>query len=186
MISPEGLNSLYATTQDPWDYTTSWYELRKRQITVACLPEERYRRCYEPGCSIGELTKVLAPRCAELLATDGAATAVQLAREATQGLGHVRDEHAVLPQELPGGSFDLIVLSELLYFFPDEHLPGLVDVIAGRLASDGDLVAVHCNAMESCAGAGVHRFLFAHPRLVPLTHHQDEGFALDVFRRAQG
>ncbi len=140
---------------------------------LACLPRERYRRCYEPGCSIGELTKALAPRCQELLAVDCATAAVRRAREATRGLGHVRVERAVLPRELPDGPFDLIVLSELLYYFPSVDVPGLLDGVLQRLARNGDLVAVHARPRPGWEGSNLHRFLLARPELAPLVHHDD-------------
>ena len=56
------------TTQD------SWYERRKRALTLAALPQERYRSALEVGCSIGTLTADLAPRCDNLLAVDASGT----------------------------------------------------------------------------------------------------------------
>ena len=55
-------------------------------VTVASLPLERYRRCYEPGCSVGLLTRLLAARCDEVLATDAIESAVLQAREVVAGL----------------------------------------------------------------------------------------------------
>ena len=47
-----------------------WYERRKRARSLAALPQERYRRGFEPGCAVGALTVGLAGRCDELLAVD--------------------------------------------------------------------------------------------------------------------
>ena len=58
----------YAATPDPWGFTSRWYERRKQAISVAMLPAERYRSGFEPGCSIGVLTSMLAARCGTLLA----------------------------------------------------------------------------------------------------------------------
>ena len=58
---------VYAASDDPWGFRTSWYEARKRSILLACLPRQRYRSGYEPGCSNGELAAVLALRCERLL-----------------------------------------------------------------------------------------------------------------------
>ena len=52
----------YAASADPWGFTSRWYERRKYAISVAMLPSARYRSAFEPGCSIGELTAMLAPR----------------------------------------------------------------------------------------------------------------------------
>ncbi len=180
--TPADFENLYTKNPDPWDYAGSWFECRKRQVTVACLPRERYRRCYEPGCSIGELTKVLAPRCDELLAVDCATAAVRYARVATRGFGHVRVERAVLPTELPAGSFDLIVLSELLYYLPEVELPGLLDGVLSRLTIGGDLVAVHARPRPGWDGCDLSHLQCARPELAQLAHLQDESFELDVLR----
>lgn len=184
-VTPEQLEALYAERPDPWDYASSWYERRKRGVTVASLPNQRYRRCYEPGCSIGELTRLLARRCDEVLAVDCATVAVQRARQATGGLERVRVERAVLPRQLPGGSFDLIVLSELLYFFSPEDLQAVLGGVLLRLRPGGDLVAVHARPKPRWPGAELHRLLHDRPELQPLVHHEDEDFVLDVLRREE-
>ncbi len=186
LMTPEDLDRLYAESPDPWDYSGSWHERRKREVMVASLSRQRYRRCYEPGCSTGELTKLLAPRCDALLAVDCAAAAVQRAQQATQGFEHVRVERAVLPAQLPDQSFDLIVLSELLYYFAYQDVPGLIADLLELLQPGGDIVAVHMQGGESSAGADLHRFLFAHQHLVPLVRHEDERFVLDLLRERQG
>jgi len=185
-MSPEELDRLYAVSPDPWNHTGSWHEQRKRELMVASLPKQHYSRCYEPGCSIGELTRLLAPRCGELvLAVDCAAAAVQSARQATQGLDHVQVQRAVLPEQLPDMKFDLIVVSELLYYFPDRKAWNVVAEILELLAPGGDIVAVHAQDGKGRAGADLHRVLFAHRHLVPLVHHEDQGFTLDVLRERE-
>ena len=54
---------LYDKSPDPYGFTTRWYERRKYAVSLALLPWARYRSGFEPGCSIGELTALLAPRC---------------------------------------------------------------------------------------------------------------------------
>ena len=36
------MEQLHAREEDPWDVRTSWYERRKRALTLAALPHERY------------------------------------------------------------------------------------------------------------------------------------------------
>ncbi len=55
---------MYAGTEDPWQLSTRWYEQRKYAITLGLLPQRHYRHGFEPGCSIGTLTALLAQRCA--------------------------------------------------------------------------------------------------------------------------
>jgi trans-aconitate methyltransferase len=150
---------------------------------VACLPKQRYGRCYEPGCSIGELTKVLAARCDELLAIDCAMVAVQRARAATAELGYVRVEQAVLPAQLPAGSFGLIVLSEVLSYLAEDDVRALLDGMLPRLVMCRDVLAVTTRPQPRWENANKHRFLSACSELTRLVHREDEDFILDVFTR---
>ena len=77
-------DGMYARSADPWGFTSRWYERRKYAISLAMLPRERYRRGFEPGCSIGVLTQQLAGRCDRLLACDVAAAAVTTATRRLQ------------------------------------------------------------------------------------------------------
>ena len=52
----------YRDLGDPWHFRTSRYEQRRYGIAMALLPALRYRRAFEPGCSVGELTARLAFR----------------------------------------------------------------------------------------------------------------------------
>jgi hypothetical protein len=61
---------MYEHANDPWGFADRWYEERKRAITLAALPDRRYRTAFEPGCSIGVLTADLAHRCDFILAGD--------------------------------------------------------------------------------------------------------------------
>ena len=83
-------DGMYQAAADPWGFEDRWYERRKSAIALAMLPAERYRAAFEPGCSIGVLTRMLAPRCT-LLACDLAAAAVKAAVGRTSDLPQVRE-----------------------------------------------------------------------------------------------
>ncbi len=51
---------LYEQDRDPWGFHTRWYEMRKRQVTLASLPGAYYETVFEPGCATGLLTEELA------------------------------------------------------------------------------------------------------------------------------
>ena len=53
-------DEMYRCDPDPWQFESSWYEQRKYELTVAALPERRYRSAFEPGCSVGVLSSLLA------------------------------------------------------------------------------------------------------------------------------
>ncbi|MPQ96921.1 methyltransferase domain-containing protein [Modestobacter sp. I12A-02628] len=184
-VSQEWFTSLFADKADPWDLATKWHDRRKFGVTVASLPRQRYRSGFEPGCANGELTRLLAPRCAALLAVDFVESAVEAASEATRDLPHVRVQHARLPEDLPAERFDLVVVSELLYYLSAADMAVLVDGLVDRLEPGGDLVAVHCrdDRRRVYDGANVHAALRRPRTLEPLVHYEDEAFVLDVSRR---
>jgi SAM-dependent methyltransferase len=177
---------LYAASSDPWSFETRWYERRKHALTVACLPQPKYRRAFEPACSNGRLTSLLAPRCAELLAVDGVASAVRRAQKRLARQSHVQVEQRDLPQQWPAGPFDLIVVSEFLYYLAEAALPQLMDLIHDSLEPDGTLVAVHWRhpvAEYPLTGDAVHDMIRAHPGLALLAKHEEEDFLIDVLVR---
>lgn len=110
---------LYEADPDPYGLRTRWYEERKRALVLASLPRRRFRHCYEPGCGNGELTAQLATRCDAVLAADFSGPVLRTARARTALLPQVRVAQHVLPNQWSlAERFDLIVLSELLYFLP--------------------------------------------------------------------
>jgi len=186
-VSLDYFTGLYLAKADPWDVATKWHDQRKYAVTLASLPRPRYRRGYEPGCSIGTLTRLLAPRCDELLAVDAVENAVRQAAEAVRDLPQVRVERAMLPARLPDGRYDLIVVGDLLYYLSAGDLAALVDGLVERLEPGGDLVAVHFRDREhggNYDGFNAHQALAGRPGLDRLVHHEDEWFLLDILRRA--
>jgi SAM-dependent methyltransferase len=179
-------DALYADCDDPWGFRHRWYERRKRQLTLAMLPRERYRDAFEPGCANGEFAAQLALRCDRLLAADLNETAVRLAGARLATLSNVRVERRGVPHEWPAGSFDLIVLSELAYYLGDEDLTRLTECIGRSLAADGTLLACHWRRAFDAApqtAANVHACLDARCALTRLAHYEDADLLLDVWTR---
>ena len=175
---------LYANNNDPWDYTSCWYEARKRAVLLACLPQQRYENAYEPGCSNGELAAALAPRCAKLLATDGVAAAVSLARARLASFANVQVAQQWLPQDWAVGSYDLIVISEFGFYLSADELSALIQQAKASLRSGGTLVACHwLHPIEgfSLNGQRVHDLIHQQIDLPRPVHHAEENFVLDMW-----
>jgi len=150
--------------EDPFEYRTRWYEARKRALTLASLPRDHYLRGWELGCSNGVLTAALAPRCAQLLATDLSEQAVTAARLALDSHAHVRVERAEHPRQWPDGTFDLIVFSELGYYLDPPTMQAMAARLAASLDTQGVLVACHWRpdfAQARCSAEFVHAQLDA-------------------------
>ncbi|SDG56543.1 SAM-dependent methyltransferase [Klenkia brasiliensis] len=138
-LPPTYFDGLYADAEDPWSMRTRWYERRKYALTAAALPRERYRDGLEVGCSVGELTAVLAPRCDRFAAWDTSAAAV--ARAAARNPGVAVEQRTAPVDPLP--PVDLLVLSEVLYYLSPADLADLVDQVRTAVRPGGTLLAVH-------------------------------------------
>lgn len=107
---------IYDASPDPWGFATDPYEQEKYQRTVQALGDRRFAAGLEIGCSIGILTRMLAPRCDSLLGIDLVEQPLHAARARCADAPHVRFQRMQVPQAWPDGRFGLIVLSEVLYF----------------------------------------------------------------------
>lgn len=136
-------DELYARDPDPWNFAGSAYERAKYTATLAALPRAIYADALEVGCSIGVLTSLLAGRCRRLLAVDTADAALAAARSRCIDQPHVSFARLRLPDEEPQGSFDLILLSEVAYYWSRHDLGRVADFVARALRPGGDLLLVH-------------------------------------------
>jgi len=180
-------DDLYAASTDPWGFTDRWYERRKRALTLAALPQPRYANAFEPGCSLGVLTAELAPRCDRLLATDVSSAALDAATERLAGLPQVELRRWALgdpwPTEAP---FDLIVLSEVLYYLGADLLGEVLPAARDALSPGGTLLTVHWRhqvADYPLGGDEVHARIAALSGLAPLGRYRDEDVVIDVPQR---
>jgi SAM-dependent methyltransferase len=179
----------YSASPDPYGLADRWYETRKYALTVALLPRERYGTAFEPGCSIGVLTARLASRCGSLLACDAIPDAVASARSRTAGLPGVQVEQRVVPGEWPTQSFDLVVFSEILYYFDDADLDQMLRLGIGALRPGGHLLAVHWRHPapdHPRGGDAVHEILAGDPRLARLAGYRDPDFTAEVYTHSDG
>lgn len=181
VLGQEYFDTLYTKSQDPWRFRTRWYEQRKREITVASLPHRNYSRALEIGCSIGLLTDLLTPRCEELLAVDLSLEAVAQAQELVGSRASVRRQDVL--EDFPAGEFDLVVLSEVGYYWTVESLNALLANIARSLTPEGIIIACHWRhpvADYPLSGDEVHATIEQH-NWTKLVAHIEEDFILEVF-----
>lgn len=182
-------DAMYQAAADPWGLQDRWYEQRKYAVSLAQLPARRYRRAFEPGCSVGVLTRLLARRCDALLSCDVAPAAVRAAARRTRGLAQVRVERREIPRQWPAGRFDLVVLSEILYYFGDRDLDQVLGKAAAALEPGGTLLAVHWRhpvREYPRSGDDVHAALMARPGLARLVSHAEPDFLAEVYIATEG
>lgn len=142
-IGREYFESLYRSDSDPWNFGTSEYEDQKYQATLRALSRASYPKALEIGCSIGVLTERLAAYCDALDAVDISPTAIAKAKTACAGLDNVNFHVAAAPDGLPAGPFDLIVLSEVLYYLDATDLLSLAAWCRANASAAAEIVLCH-------------------------------------------
>lgn len=189
MTAGEYFDELYAADADPWGLATRGYEQRKLAVLLASLPRPRYHCAFEPGCGIGVTSRALADRCDHLLAVDAAAAAVRQAAARTAGLP-VDVRQARIPEEWPADRFDLVVVSELMYYLSDTARGVVARRLRSAVVPSGDVVIVHWRhpfAEAPTTGDRVHDDL-THDLEAAGAHvmvdHVEEDFLLRVIRMA--
>jgi SAM-dependent methyltransferase len=184
---PDHFRRLYEVSQDPWQYRTSPYEQAKYRSTIACLGERRFRSGFEAGCSIGILTRLLAPRCEALLAVDIIEEPLRAARAMCADQPWVRFKRMRIPDEWPDEAFDLIVLSEVLYFLSPADIAAVADRVCTTLGSGGVVLLVNWRGQsdDPCTGDEAADIFAERTRrwLSSIAHRQDDAYRVDLLCR---
>lgn len=178
--------ALFDGNDDPWAFRHRWYEQRKRDLTLAVLPRQRYASVFEPGCANGELGAALAERCDRLLCADTSARAVALAQARLKPFAHAEVRQQRLPEQWPQARFDLIVISEMAYYLSPEDLDRLIARIRDSLEDDGQVLACHWRpAIEGAplTAEAVHSRFAACLDMTRLVTHDEPDFLLDLWSR---
>ncbi|MGF7154744.1 class I SAM-dependent DNA methyltransferase [Novosphingobium gossypii] len=143
-LDAEYFDGIFAADEDPWDLASSDYEAAKFAHTHDVLADRRYARALEIGCAHGVLTSLLAPLCDRLLATDISARALALARKRAGGHPGVTFAHMAFPHTTPDpADFDLVVLSEVAYYWDLVDLKRAGAWLRDHVAPGGRLILVH-------------------------------------------
>jgi SAM-dependent methyltransferase len=185
---PEYFDKIYAANADPWGYTTSAYERGKYAAMLAALPRARFRRGFEPGCSIGVLTRMLARRCGRLLAADFSETSLDRARARCRGVRNVSFRRVAIPARWPEGPFDLIILSEVLYYLSRCGVRDTARRTMRSLRARGVVILVHWLGATGTARGGdlVARQFISQARRVRVVARRRTGqYRLDVLQRRE-
>lgn len=179
-------DELYSQNPDPWNFATKAYEHEKYTATIENLPKEHYNSALELGCSIGVLSAMLGERTLRQLSLDAAAVAIQQAQERCASQPHIRFERATLPVEYPAGQFDLVLMSEVGYYFALPDLKKLSQNVLQSMAPEADLVLVHYLPVVPdypLTGDEVHDFFRQLPDLHLLSSFRAPRYRFDSFRR---
>lgn len=161
-------DSLYSSDPDPWNFASDPHELARYDHVETLLEGRHFRHAFEPGCSVGELTCRLARHADRVTAIDISPVAATRAARRCAALDHVEVSHGRLPESLPEPGFDLLVLSEIGYYFEPATFTSIIDALLDRASDDVVVVGVHWtgeSADHLVSGDEVHATLDDHPRL---------------------
>jgi len=207
-------DELYNDNTDPWQYQTRWYEERKRNTCLALLPQPHYERAIELGCGNGVLSELLAHRCQDLISIDGNHQAVKLAKERLAALPHAKVIQGIVPDKLFSlkelleqrkplsentsinqPPFDLIVISEILYYLSSNDIDVVINWALHNLALNGTLLCCHWRyAIDGFTMTGesahqrLHQVFTNNNESQYAFNHQsqmiDSDFLLDIWQRS--
>ncbi|WP_428485103.1 class I SAM-dependent methyltransferase [Rhodopila sp.] len=155
--TPDHFARLYESNPDPWGFQTDPYEQAKYRRSIEVLEaallsrdgpdnpaprarlsghdtgkttdlsSRRFTAGLEVGCSIGVLTRMLAPLCDTLLGLDIVDQALEAAVKRCADRPWVRFQRMRMPDEWPDQRFDLILFSEVLYFLTPHDIRRCAD-----------------------------------------------------------
>ncbi len=189
-LQPEYFENIYAKSDDPWGFASREYELHKYLDTLMHLPRPHYRAAFEPGCSIGVLSGMLAARVDNLLSVDVSEKALEKARLRNADKENITFQYMQFPREKPEPTFDLVVLSEVAYYWGNEEFDRARDELMRILEPGGDLILVHWTPFVEdypLTGDEVHerfiRFSQESDTLQHLDGKRETSYRLDVFRK---
>ncbi|WP_197508777.1 class I SAM-dependent methyltransferase [Mycobacterium sp. 1081908.1] len=182
----------YAGIEDPRrhpprGYRTPWHQERRDAITLALLPDPRYRHAFQLGCSTGALTAQLARRCDRVTAMDVADAALRSADARLRRLG-CRDRVTLYlssrDASWPPGPFDLLMLSGVAYCLEADALATVLCRECPRLQWGAKVVAAHCRRPgpdHPLTGDAAHAVIADTPGLTSIARYGDRDFVVEVF-----
>jgi predicted TPR repeat methyltransferase len=184
---PSHFQHLYEANPDPWQFATSAYEQAKYRRTIGTLGNRHFTSGLEVGCSIGVLTRMLASRCDGLLGVDIVEAPLQTARTRCADVASVRFARMRVPLDWPDEQFDLIVLSEVLYFLSADDITCCVRRVLSTLLAAGTVLLVNWTGESgdpSQGNAAPDRFIADAGNRLRITHQERHAnYRLEVLTR---
>lgn len=187
-LAPEYFERMFQGTKDPWDLESSLYERDKYRHSIDALGGRAYDLGFEVGCARGVLTHDLAGHCRTLLAIDVSETALGAARNRCAAFDHVTFGRMTFPAQTPlGGRFDLIILSEVAYYWDDADIARVADWLGAHMAADGDILLVHWTGPTDYPQGGDEAVSKLYARLIDridvVTAQRRDQYRLDLWRK---
>jgi 2-polyprenyl-3-methyl-5-hydroxy-6-metoxy-1,4-benzoquinol methylase len=178
--------SMYSENADPWRFATSQYERKRYEAILRAVVDRRFKSAFEPGCSIGVLTEQLAKHCDRVDAIDISPTAVKLAQMRCRQTSNAYITCDSLTHPIAADMFDLVVFSELGYYFAEQTLRDILFNLVSRVEPAGTMVASHWLGSSSdhlLSGDRVHEIIGESDELILNRTERYVDFRLDCWSR---
>ncbi|QEE85523.1 methyltransferase domain-containing protein [Acetobacter oryzoeni] len=143
---PDIFEDIFQLNADPWDFENSLYEQQKLEKVLQCLPASPIFFAVELGCAIGVSTLALAKYCKRIVGIDASETALAIAQQRCVQQKHISFIKAFLPQAYPASEVsgcDLVLISEVLYFFSPADIQCLAESVTKSLKPEGNILIVN-------------------------------------------
>lgn len=183
--------AMFSGSDDPWQYDTMPYEVRKRAFLVASVPPGA-RTILEVGCAEGHNLRAWGEALpdARVVGLDISARAVATARQRASHLPNV----SVFESDLSGavatltqagaGGIDVVVLAEVLYYLGRPHdVRRQLEPLAGVLAPGCLVVLLHPAADAKALHAAAFAALGAHAETSTVMPDDARPVVLETGRR---
>lgn len=128
------------TAQDAWNYTRNAFEEDRFGMIVDTLSAIHAAKALEVGCAEGHLTRRLAGSVEDLLACDIMPEAIERARANCDDLDNIRFLAMDVRTHWPEEMFDLVVYSDVLYFFSKREVRRVIRDSAQHVRERGHLL----------------------------------------------
>lgn len=109
---------LFAEINDPWGYSTSGFEKERFNIIIQLAQSVPHKNILEIGCAEGHLTEKLAKITHNMSAIEISADAIARAKQKTSGVNFINSDFEKYQPK--NKKYDLVVLSEVLYYFKNK------------------------------------------------------------------
>jgi len=129
---------VYARAQrDAWGYEQRQFESRRFELIMKLASLVPARTALEVGCAEGHLTQRLSPLVRELVACDIVEEAVHRAEANCRECANVRFLCVDVRRQWPAGMFDLLIYSDVLYYFTKREVRNVVCESARHVSPNG-------------------------------------------------
>ena len=142
-ITLDGFEAKFRDNPDPWQTFSSRYEAAKREALRHVIGPGRHGRALELAAGNGSNTAMIANAALRLDVCEGTPSGTALIRHKFGADPRISVHCTDLAEPFPASRYDLIVISEVLYYLDDTAFARLARETARTLRPGGRLVLAH-------------------------------------------